>query len=236
MNSCDNESLVAIAIHDSAAKAATDAAVLQAHGIRVSIVGDQLSDVLNYYGTAVRKVELLVLQSQSEAAVRVLAEVKLKNQHLDRIDWVCSKCNEVNAATFDECWSCGKPWSGTEDQAVQTPYVSHKVNHAIDASPVIDAFDESNPYASPQVAEYAIQPHNQEVEAEIRRIRISLISTAVFPPLLAYSYFVLIRLFAQLHMGQITASRQQIRRVYWYLLGESVLVIPLAVFFISLLS
>lgn len=91
--------------------------LLETHGIRATVTGDQLTDTLSIYGHAVAKVELLVDASQYELAAQLLNEALVKRapHEFDRwgiaevTHWRCSACEEINGPAFDECWDCGTP-------------------------------------------------------------------------------------------------------------------------------
>jgi len=65
----------------------------------------------------VAKVELLVHASDAGSADVLLTDYEAekadrRNRHwldAEDLNWLCPKCSERNANTFDECWSCGQP-------------------------------------------------------------------------------------------------------------------------------
>ncbi|MDG2126995.1 MAG: DUF2007 domain-containing protein [Fuerstiella sp.] len=103
-----------IATYGSAPIAHLASAMLQSHGIRAAVAGDQIAEALGYLGVAISTVELLVHDEDSDAAGQLLSEWELKrslpkqdhwgNEY--RMGWLCGHCSEINQQTFDSCWSC----------------------------------------------------------------------------------------------------------------------------------
>lgn len=100
-------------LYQSAHAAHLAKSVLESHGIRASITGDQLADALSVYGSAVAKVELYVDASQLDEAVRILQEHEhASSTQPDRwgipgaLHWRCENCDESNGPAFDQCWNC----------------------------------------------------------------------------------------------------------------------------------
>ena len=87
--------------------------ILEANGIFGVVVGDQLSTTLAWYGHPVKRVDLMVDRQRAADAAGILCEQRAdsKSVHLkdstSAVNWWCRACHEMNAATFDHCWSCG---------------------------------------------------------------------------------------------------------------------------------
>lgn len=143
---------------------------LQHHGIRCAINGDQLADVLSIYGHSLRRVEILVDQTDANAAAHVISNLQLHDNPDERdrwgehADWRCEHCDEVNGASFDQCWSCER--IRTEDAEAVAPEQSNQQVIIDETSLATPATDES-PYRPPSVESRVIElgpdhrPHAQ---------------------------------------------------------------------------
>lgn len=143
---------------------------LQHHGIRCAINGDQLADVLSIYGHLLRRVEILVDQTDANAAADVISNLQLHGQpdEPDRwgehADWRCEHCDEVNGASFDQCWSCER--IRTKDAEAVAPEQSNQ-QVIIDETSLPTAPTDESPYRAPSVESRVIdlgpdhRPHAQ---------------------------------------------------------------------------
>ena len=216
---------VAIALFASGVEASLPAAVLQSHGIAAQVLGDTVGDTLNYYGLAVRKIELVVPSRQVDRARQVLKELADARPQR-RADWDCSGCGEINGAEFDACWSCGKAWSVDEDS-------EHVPESAILTSPssagaglVLPDID-PNPYAAPTIAAIVSSPDHDAAELAIRRLRNGMVLSVFFPPLIIVVLFEAANALTKTSGGELPSSPQQRRRLLiWSFAG----ILELAVF------
>lgn len=79
--------------------------ILQRRGFDVFIKNEHVVSVIGEVSAFDSWLELWLVDEQDFAlASMILANLKLDNQ---AEDWHCSKCAEVNAASFEWCWNCG---------------------------------------------------------------------------------------------------------------------------------
>ena len=200
---------VVIRMYDQPTTAEIDAAILRSSGIPVQTTGTELADSLNYYGLAVRRIELLVPESRAQEAIQVLREARVND--VEATEWQCSACDEINARTFDECWNCGK-LRGTDDREVTAPL--QEDGTSISLPDVIETERSENPYAAP-IVQIANQPvvENAETKKLTERATRSLLLSPAFPPLLLYALYVSASSLISIASGQLEASPPQRRRL-----------------------
>ena len=216
---------VAIRMYARSIDAALDVATLESHGIAAEIMGDTVGDTLNWYGLAVQKVELVVPRHKAAAALKILAELSMRRSENQRMDWVCSGCNEVNGSEFDSCWSCGKTWSAEQDQEFVPKNIAQPLpteNDPIYLLPDQDA----NPYAPPVAGTVVFAAPGIEVETEIRRAFRSMILSMFFPPLAIYTFFLAAQTLSRISRNDLAASTTQCWRLRWIMIA-TIVVVPL---------
>lgn len=225
-NEDDNgDTPVAIALFASGVEASLPAAVLQSHGIAAQVLGDTVGDTLNYYGLAVRKIELVVPSRQVDRARQVLKELADARPQR-RADWKCSGCGEINGAEFDACWSCGKPWSVDEDSEYEPESTIQALPSALGPGLVLPDID-PNPYAPPAIAAIATSPAHDSAELAIRRTRNGMVLSLFFPPLILMVLFEAANSLTKTSSGELPSSPQQRTRL---LMWSFAAILELAVF------
>jgi hypothetical protein len=182
-------------------------ALLEEQGVPAFIDGANANTTLWHVGTALGGVRVLVRESDSEEAAKIL-----EHRSPATGPWYCGTCQEALDASFDLCWSCGSLRSAVEQPFPHAkPQPRRKTEQDVDSegAPAPDAsdYDQSNPYASPRVSARVAtrsepQPDSaeetefdEEVEAMLRRAwRASIIGLVFLPILLhLYSMYLLIR-------------------------------------------
>lgn len=201
---------VKLADYISEAEAATDLAALQSVGIDAQVHGNVSGDVLGYYGLALRKVELVVPSRQAEQAARFLKEFSARTQQRES-DWTCSACQEANGKEFDDCWSCGKPWSKDDADLFETTQVS--ASPIPQGSYILPSVQNTNPYAAPVSGPAVEVAAGEEMENLIRSTWRGTVLSIAFPPILVVVLLVAFHGLSKAGAGQILASREQIRRL-----------------------
>ncbi|WP_413113084.1 DUF2007 domain-containing protein [Thaumasiovibrio sp. DFM-14] len=79
--------------------------LLEHNGIPCRIEGEDLSGAVGELPTDVREVRLFVHPLQL-ARARLLIEPPM-----DKPDWYCTQCGELNEGQYELCWQCGQPQS-----------------------------------------------------------------------------------------------------------------------------
>ena len=106
--------LVTIARFASSPEAGWHCSRLEAAGIGAVVQGGVSRDLLGYYGSAVREVQLQVAEQDAEKACEIL-DTSDDRQSLSGISetdaspetWTCSRCGNRVEHGFEICWSCG---------------------------------------------------------------------------------------------------------------------------------
>ncbi|MEE2936180.1 MAG: DUF2007 domain-containing protein [Planctomycetota bacterium] len=178
-------------------------------GIRAVITGTDMETALGLGGAGtMRLVRLEVATENAERATLILAE----DEHMARTagPWICSRCREQNAATFEVCWSCSKRRLD-ENQQEQTDTFALQAAMAATTTPQTfpshDSSEETesvNPDQSffaetDDVSEAILTRDDERIgtldEDVLRAFRAAVVGAMVFPPLVSfYSLFLLIRL------------------------------------------
>lgn len=160
--------------------------VLAKHGITARVQGDALSDALSYYGPAVSKVQLVTLADDAERALKILQKLELEARQDDgpwgdgEVLWLCADCDEQNARTFDQCWSCAA------DRPAQPRWIpvaadEQKTPSAATAEPPTTAVaDDQSPYRVPASGTAVPRPPDRD-SLEERAIRAANISAVLLP-------------------------------------------------------
>ena len=205
-------------------------AVLAADGIRSSVVGDQISTTLGWFGAAVTRVNLLVQEADTVAARHRLNEWEDESSRRkqdrwgieSRQGWRCNSCAEVNEPNFDECWSCTRI---RPDDAEPVP-LPDDLEANVDPPDLITA--RVNPDPSPfRVPNIENLPSLPSADAElIDRTFRSAIFGLWFPPLAAYSFGLAWRCLNERHATPtvwaamfISAATILLWLVYFFLMG-----------------
>ena len=76
--------------------------LLETYNIEVELRGEALSGGVGELPVDVQTVELWVYKSQISLAKKQLASLDV-----ERPQWQCLQCHEMNEATFEICWQCG---------------------------------------------------------------------------------------------------------------------------------
>ena len=227
---------VVITHYISEVEASSDMAALQSVGIDARMLGNFSTDGLNYYGLAVRKVELAVPSRQAKQAVEFLKELSSSTPRERQADWTCSDCNEINGREFDACWSCGKTWTA-DDRVYEADNLAQPLPSADARFPAITFPDlDSNPYAAPVTESVVVATSGEDMEELIRRARTGTIMCFAFPPLLLLVVFMAVHGLMQANSGQLQASSQQIRRLTTIAVIAGALIAPFALFFAVILG
>ncbi len=170
----DNTRLICLRVYSDPQEAHLSACFLRSHGIDCAVTGDEVARTLSWYGLAVKKVQLLVLDSNVKLASVLLDQFNplcatRKDEQWacrDDLDWVCGECDEINADTFDECWSCGSP---VPEHPARCPGESELPHVAIGELSGVKQEDALSPYRSPMIhtPRIALLPQHELV----RRVR-----------------------------------------------------------------
>jgi hypothetical protein len=197
---------VRIRTYISGSEAHLAKSVLQQHGLRCAITGDQISDTLSVYGNVVAKVELCVDAANAEEAAAILAEHEAgatADRRWDTTDgmlWRCPGCDELNGQSFDECWSCAR--ARPEDaELVWEQGDPFSVDGT--APPPLPDVEDPSPYRVPQEQSAAVEvrPNNDHSQDLSRRaFRACLFAWFAPIPLAPYSLYLILRCF---HEGRV---------------------------------
>lgn len=86
------------------------AGLLEQSGIESELRNDILGGASGEIAPGETWVELWVKDaSQADRAIQIIEE---SMQQAEGEDWQCTRCKEVNPASFDTCWKCGALRSG----------------------------------------------------------------------------------------------------------------------------
>lgn len=220
----------------SEAEAAILQATLQAEGITSQVTGDTVGTTLNYYGGAVCRVEILVHASKLDEARRVLKDYEDRKRSQSNVEWVCSRCQEVNAGTFEACWSCQK-LRDESDQEYEEPQPwspGCTGTGESDTGGFSSTSDPSNPYAPPTIADRSSPALSTGVDETIRRLRRGAILGSVIWPVAFLMLFVALQVLLQIGKGRLVVSRQQRRKIRLYSLLILLETVGYPLFFVML--
>lgn len=229
-----NEAGVRLTVVSSETEAALLAALLLEEGITSRTTGETVGSTLNYYGSAVVRVEILVHASKLERARQVLREYEARRNGPAVSDWICSRCQEVNAGSFEACWSCQKLRDET-DQAHEEadPWIAGN-QPATEASrdATFEQEESGNPYAPPAIAERSTPSLSPQAEELVQRLKRGAILGLVIPPVAVVMLFVAVKALSQLGSGQFIVSRPQHWRiqVFSLVLLLETMALPLLIF------
>ena len=183
--------------------------VLEAHGVRCAVTGDQTADTLAVYGTAVVRVDLLVDESQLEQATEILNEIDNVPGHNaawqseDDWWWKCDQCDEANAPNFDECWSCAaiRPANPERIPPEEITYPEDTTELVANVESDDDSSEVRSPYAPPRIQTPAIQATPDEPKAigplPSRALRASIFGLFLPFPLAFYGAWLCVRCFVE---------------------------------------
>ncbi len=210
-----NDAGVRLTVVSSETEAAFLTTLLLEEGITSQTTGEIVGSTLNYYGTAVCRVEVLVHASKLEQARKVLREYEARKSRPPASDWICSRCQEVNAGSFEACWSCQKLRDET-DQAYEEadPWIAGN-QPATEASrdATFEKQEAGNPYAPPAIAERSTPSLSPQAEELVQRLKRGAIMGLVIPPVALVMLFVAVKALGQLGTGQLIVSRPQHWRI-----------------------
>ncbi|MCC4834586.1 DUF2007 domain-containing protein [Shewanella sp. 1_MG-2023] len=80
--------------------------LLETNGIMVELTGEALVGGVGELPTEMQTVDLWVNQNQLEQARSIL-----ESHDMDRPQWQCLHCHEMNDGSFELCWQCSSPQS-----------------------------------------------------------------------------------------------------------------------------
>ncbi|ARD23075.1 MULTISPECIES: DUF2007 domain-containing protein [Shewanella] len=80
--------------------------LLETHGIMVELTGEALVGGVGELPTEMQTVDLWVNQHQVEKARNLL-----ESHDMERPQWQCLQCHEMNEGSFELCWQCSSPQS-----------------------------------------------------------------------------------------------------------------------------
>ncbi len=138
-----------VAVLQHAAEAQHLQQVLQASGIDAFL--DGLNVTNSYPVGTLTAIRLYVPAEQEAEAVAILEEAK----NIDRTQWYCEPCREINEGSFDLCWKCGQSRADVEGPmpVVQNSHEAVPVDptptEMFDSARLNKTYD-SNPYAAPR--------------------------------------------------------------------------------------
>lgn len=95
---------VSLAQLDNALEANLLKGWLEQHHIQVRLQGEQLAGAIGEIGFQETTISLFVYEIKLHFAKRILLEYQ-QQQSLGN-DWQCHHCGEINASSFELCWSC----------------------------------------------------------------------------------------------------------------------------------
>lgn len=99
--------LVMLARFGSPAEARIALALLQEAGIQATLEGEAAGNNLNYLGTALGGVKLLVREEDADRAAEVLSDGDEEPHPPGENPWKCPACGAQVSDDADVCWSCG---------------------------------------------------------------------------------------------------------------------------------
>ena len=80
--------------------------LLETSGISVELKGEALLGGIGELPVDLQAVQLWVHDHQCEMAQSILESI-----NVERPEWQCVQCHEVNEGCFDLCWQCSAPKS-----------------------------------------------------------------------------------------------------------------------------
>ena len=229
-----NDAGVRLTVVSSEAEAAILRALLLDEGIPSQVTGETVGSTLNYYGGAVCRVEVLVHASKLEQARQLLKQYEARRSQHPASDWICGRCQEVNAGSFEACWSCQKLRDEADQVHIESdPWIAGSSTG--DSASREAAFSESesgNPYAPPRIADRSAPTISPNAEDLVRRLKRGAIFGLVISPVAIVMLFVAMKTMSQLATGQLIVSRHQQRQIQLYslMLLVETLALPLLIF------
>lgn len=213
-----NDAGVRLTIVSSAAEAAILRALLLDEGIPSQVTGETVGSTLNYYGGAVCRVEVLVHASKLEQARQLLKEYEARRSHQPASDWICGRCQEVNAGSFEACWSCQKLRDETDQVHIESdPWIAGNSSSDLASRKAAFSGSESeNPYAPPGIADRSVPAASPNVEDLVRRLKRGAILGLVISPVAIVMLFVALNAMSQIASGRLIVDRPQHRRIQLY--------------------
>jgi len=195
----DPAGLVAVDVYLSPHEAHLARSLLDAHGIRSRVTGDELAGTLSYYGAAIVKIELLTESHRATEAQEVLRKAKESrvrcpwDKQADLL-WRCGECRELNAQSFDECWGCQA--ERPDDPELVPPEPQERELVVAESSYIASAAieDDTSPYRAPATGTIMVRrvPHP---DTERRAFRAAAFGIQFPFPLAIYAFGVCINSF-----------------------------------------
>lgn len=84
--------------------------ILESQGVGVALKNEFASSVIGEISAFDAWVEIWVLNNDDYQKACSLIDSSLSKED-DEEEWVCTKCEEVNDASFEVCWRCQVPRS-----------------------------------------------------------------------------------------------------------------------------
>lgn len=204
-----NTKLVTVMTYGSSHVAHAAKGLLAQNGIVAEVQGAALADAFSWYGSAVRKIDLVTFEADAE---RALSIIKKMEQEATRPTgpwsdgetlWLC-ECEEQNAHSFDHCWKCGlvRPENPQtvpvpRDHDNQTFETENSVRAPIEA--------DDSPYRTPTSGAVTTKTGGTSESEENRALKVALISV-IFFPLGFYGAYLCLRCFGEGKMNWKTAG------------------------------
>lgn len=204
-NDLANAKLVKVMTYGSSHVAHTAKGLLAENGITAQVQGDMIADAFSYYGSAVSKTDIVTLEADAEQALQILKQMELEAEAVPKGPWsdgptlwLCDQCQEQNAHTFDQCWSChadrpanpqAVPILADEDE----PCV---FNSELPFTPPVE--EDQSPYRVPNSGTVTVK--QERVYSANRALKVAVVSVVLFP-VGFYGLYLTIRCMAVLPMS-----------------------------------
>lgn len=225
---------VRLTVVHSEADAAILRTLLREEGIPSQVTGELVGSTLNYYGNAVCRVEVLVHASKLEQARQLLKDYEARRNQHPASDWICSRCQEVNAGSFEACWSCQKLRDEADQVHIESdPWVAGNSNgDSASREAAFSGSESGNPYAPPGIADRSVPTMSPNAEDLVRRLKRGAILGLVISPVAIVMLFVAMKTMSQVASGLLIVSRPQHRwiQLYSLMLLIETLAFPLLIF------
>ena len=170
------DDLVTIALYGSRQEASIAKCALDAENIQTYLIGAETTNTVWYVDVALDGVKLRVSQWDVDKATQVLAAILSTGETIAIGLWKCPQCGADVDSGFESCWSCNAPYDEQSAGAANFSAPGHLTN-----DPGIDGNADSSCSADDMAA----------------RAWLAAFNGIFFFPLLAYSFFLIVKLSRQ---------------------------------------
>lgn len=194
-----NTKLITVKTYGSSHVAHAARGLLAENGIVAEVQGDELADAMSWYGSAVRKIDLVTFEADAERASEVLLQmeqdaIRKSGPWSDgETLWLC-ECEEQNAHSFDHCWKCG---AAKPENPPTIPVPGDDYNDTFETENRVRApiEEDESPYRTPTSGTVTTTPKSRTDGLESRALKVALIS-GIFFPVGFYGVYLCLRCFS----------------------------------------